>query len=954
MKHTNFYRMKTNRLLNRLLCIVLIALSVESSMAQTIKEKNINLDMKNAKVEEVIKVLAHITHIEFFYEQQLLDAQPPVNIHVVHGNLKDVLRTITKHTGLVFHRNNRTITIGMPPQPKPQPAKVFWLTGRVTDTDTQEPLAGANVYLPEYLKGEITNEQGEFKLPVAARRWVELAVSFVGYKKQQFRFCLTADSVLNVALREDTRLSEVQVYASRHDFGAENSQMSAVELPMEQVKSMPVFLGETDVLKALQKLPGVQQVNDGTVGIYVRGGNYDQNLITLDGTTLYNSDHLNGFVSAMNADMIDDIVFYKGAFPARYGARLSGVVDIGMKEGDFEKHRGLVSLGLLSSRAHVEGPLWKEKTSFNLGVRFSYFDLIVQPLLEDVYNKDGSLQPYSHMNYYDVNAKLVHRFSEKDKLSAMFYWGRDVNNSAPSDSHQHYRETDSTDGVTSDFNNSSSASTENTWGNVVGSLSWTHRTDELRSVTTGLSYSRYHYRLKTASDISKRQTLTEGNRLAYLYEENSYAQYHSGIDDVSLTTDFRRLWQEKHDLRWGGKLSLQQFNPVVDVYKKIHSKQLDNTDYVETSELTDTVMGSKQRMASLALYAEDDYSLSDRWRLSLGLRYSLFAVKGKGYHSLEPRASVRYMLSDRMSIKASYSRMAQAVHLLSSSNLVMPSDLWVPVTKKIPLMTSDQWAVGYNFDITRDLDLSVEAYYKTMNNVIDYREGASYMKATGDWQDLVAVGKGRAYGAELLLQKKFGRTTGWIGYTLSWSLRRYDRPGQEISGGDEFYAGNDRRHNLNIVFRHRFNRHWDVSASWTYQTGRRGVLATTGIYGGKINEYDSYGVYSPSSYSGDLFFFPEHGYGNPEETIHFHRFTRYYTYTERNGFRLPDIHRLDVGVNYATRHQRGETIVGLSIYNVYNRQNTSKVYIGHHNNQPVLKGVCMFPFMPSLNFTIRF
>lgn len=834
-------------------------------------------------------------------------------------------------------------------------AQTVTVSGYMKDTTSGAALQGANVYSESGRYGQTTDKAGFFSFRFPIHKPVELTFSYVGYATQTRFLAPERDTLFVVEMIQDNRLPDVQVYGARRDFGVNNSQMSAMELTAAQVKALPTLFGELDVMKALQRLPGVQSAGDGNAGIFVRGGNYDQNLITLDGSTLYNSEHLKGFVSALNADMIENIIFYKGAFPARYGARLSCVLDIGVKEGDFENYHGAASFGMLSSRVHLEGPIHKGTTSFNVAARLSYFDVIVQPLLERVYDKLDALRPYSYMNYYDINAKLTHKFSVKDKISAVFYLGRDVCNSAPTDSRQQYKlYEDSSNGTRIyNYDNWKANSTDNTWGNIVSSLFWTHVANEHLTANTNLSYSQYKYRLKIASETHNRKddvTDSPTEILMRQYDENSYAQYHSDIDDIALTVDFHYVPQVRYDLRWGAKISLQNFMPIVDVYKWTYTKVWQNNQYLETEQLMDTLLGERQNLKTMALYVEDDWMPAKRWKMNVGLRYTLFPVKGKTFHSIEPRTSLRYLLTNDMALKISYARMTQGIHLLSSSNLIMPSDIWVPITRKVPLMKADQWALGYNYTIKEEVNFSIEGYYKMMDNVMDYREGVSYMTSSGDWQEMIALGKGRAYGMELLLQKKKGNTTGWIGYTWSKSLRKYDRIGQEISGGREFYAGNDRRNNINVVVSHRFNTHWDVSTAWTYQTGRRGVLSTTAIYGGKLDEYDPYGQLS----SGDSYLGGDRYGDGPDGVAYLRKFSRFYTYSERNDYKLPDIHRLDVSVNYSVKHQRGKSVLGLTVYNLYNRQNVSDVYIGYEKNKTVLKGICVFPFMPSLNYTLEF
>lgn len=842
-------------------------------------------------------------------------------------------------------------------------AQMVTVSGFVIDSVSGTPLEGANIYLRADKFGETTLKDGSFSFRVQKGRRVELSVSFVGYTTQTRKLTVTKDTQLKIALVQDNRLPDVKVYASRRNFGVRSSQMSAIDVPIEQVKALPALFGEVDVMKALQKLPGVQPSGEGNAGILVRGGKYDQNLIMLDGGTLYNAEHLKGFVSALNADMIERLSFYKGAFPARYGSRVSSILDIGIKEGDFDSYHTEVGVGLLSSRVHIEGPIFKGKTSFNVSARMSYFDALVQPMLEEIYDKPDAMKPYTKMNYYDINAKIVHKFSERDKLSAVLYLGKDISDAAPTNSRQTYKTSEFGESRGSFLaDNSKNNSTDNSWGNTVSSLFWTHSFSEKFSMNANLSFSRYNYKLKMSNAENKKVTEPDNaahpGLLYYLFDEDSYATYRSGINDYGAAVDFYFLPDKNHSLRWGTKFSLQHLTPVVDVYKNTIEKKIINGTatsaqpaYKEIRKLVDTTLGHNRDLKTISLYVEDDWSLSERWKANIGAHYSLYLVEGKSYHSIEPRLSLRYLLTDKMSLKASYTRMSQGIHLLSSSNLVMPSDIWVPATENIPITKSDQWAAGVNYDLGKGVELSAEGYWKLTDNTLDYKEGSSYMTAQGDWESLVAVGKGKAYGVELFLQKKTGRTNGWVSYTWSKSLRKYDRPGQEISGGRTFYDGNDRRNNINVAIFHRFNEHWEISASWSYMTGKRGIISTTAMYGGIMEEFDPFeqimSGWAP-------YWMAITNPGSDGGSAYFQQYCRYYTYSERNGFKLPDSHHLDIGLNYSAKLPNGELGIGLTIYNIYNRQNISYAYLGYDKGDNVIKGVCMFPFMPSLSLSLKF
>lgn len=613
------------------------------------------------------------------------------------------------------------------------------------------------------------------------------------------------------------------------------------------------------------------------------------------------------------------------------------MIDIGVREGDFESYHGSASIGMLSSKVQAEGPIWKGRTSFNVAARASYFGAIVQPLLKSVYDNKKAMEPYAKMNFYDVNAKLVHRFSESDRLSAVFYWGKDVSNSSPTDSETNF-------GSKSGETRTKKNETKNNWGNLVSSLYWTHTAGDRFLMNVNASFSLYDYRL--AQNVSGYYESRKMEQLQRLTEEVSETRYDSKVKDASITADFRFRPVAAHDLRWGVKGSLQQLSPIIHAYSYNYDYTLSKVTRTET----DRAIGERQDLLTASIYAEDDWTVAPWLMANVGLRYSLFSVENKTYGSLEPRASVRFLLTPAMALKLSYARMAQGVHLLSSSNIVMPSDIWVPVTEKIPLMRSNQYAGGVNYEIMKGLEVSVEGYYKTMDNVLEYNNGASWLNCTGDWQSLVSLGKGRSYGVELMAQRSVGNTTGWVSYTWAKSLRTFDRPGQELNGGREFLAGNDKRHNFNIVVVQRLGQHWKLSASWTYQSGRRGILANTSMYGGVLQEWDP--SFRPESST-----LKEQEYmQNPNEAEHWAEMPGLFTtYRERNNYKLPDVHHLDVGITYSVNHRRfGASEVNLSFYNLYNQQNINSVYIGTNNKKYVLKGICMFPFMPSLTYTLKF
>ena len=770
-------------------------------------------------------------------------------------------------------------------------------------------------------------------------------------------------------LSRGINLEDVVVYGKHSSFGVTSSQMSAISISKGQIMNVPVFLGEPDVLKSLQKFPGVQSSNDGTAGIFVRGGDYDQNYITLDGSALYNAEHMKGYVSAINPDVVQNINFYRGGFPARYGSRLSSVVDVGIKAGDFEHYRGLLSIGMLSSRAQIEGPIWKGHTSFNLAARLSYFDLIGKPVLKHYYDKPEALQPFENMKYYDLSAKLVHQFNQSHRLSAVVYYGDDRDDNSPTKS---FKESSTLDNnmvlyerQSAQEENRSSAMANN-WSNLVSSLYWTAFFSERFKLNTNLSFSRYAYCLSYDNFFDHR--VTDHYRMYYYHTETSAISYKNDISDLALAVDAEYRLNTKHYLRSGFRLSSQNLTPVADIYRDLYTKRYNGSlneiqtvppvpEYIIIVDTVDYTSSGAMTIKNAALYVEDDFSFAKRFKLNLGVRAAAYFVTDKTYFSLEPRAALRYLITNSASLKLSYSRMAQGIHRLVSGNLVMASDIWVPITKDFPLMTSDLYGIAFDYDLPFNMNLSVEGYYKTMENVLEYRNAASYTWSEVDWQDMVAIGNGQSFGVELLLERNIGSTTGWISYTWSKALRTFDRPGQEIDGGREFYANTDRRHNLSATVSQHFTLSkkigLDLTASWTYQSGRRGTVPYSYIFGSNIREFVSLIKYNLEEGVADLFGYPYQ--------IFVTEFSSYtggpyplYTYKKRNDFLLPPIHHLDLLCNLSIAHRLGTTSFGISIYNVYNRMNISNVYVGYEENKIVLKGICPFPFMPSLIITHKF
>ena len=809
------------------------------------------------------------------------------------------------------------------------------------------------------------------------------------------RYCFALLGLLTVLsmplcgqdIARDSVLHEVEVTAQRHHFGAKSIQMSAIAVSADQIRKMPALMGETDVLKSLQMLPGVQSGGEGRAGIYVRGGDYDQNLFLLDGIPLYNPEHLQGFTSAINADLMDDVVLYKGAFPSQFGSRLSSVVDIFLREGDMEQYHASITAGMLASRIQVEGPLWKGHTSFNIGARLSYFNAIVRPLLEEVvYDNPGQMNEFAHMRYHDINAKLTHRFSEKAKLNAIFYMGHDVNNATPNESSRkliyydiaifdkskgYYVNNDKTTGFrdVTDFSQRT-----NSWDNLLGGLFYEHQLSSQWKLNMGLSYSNYDYKLGNNSSSSRVVEIDvsghgrEGAELDNSELTEHSNKYASRVNDWSGKLDLVWKHQDIHEFHVGLQANLQDLNPEIsyDFYnltKRVNDesliiwgRHLYQEDYTERESKLYNQISGKGSVTSYAAYISEDWNLTHWLELNAGLRLQGYNADSKSHLQVEPRASLRLLMANGLSLKLSYARMSQGIFLLTSGSLINPSEVWMPMNKDMKPGKSDQTSVGIYKDFDNGIQLSLEGYYKWLDNLVDYREGTSFASAKY-WNELVAQGKGRAYGVEFLAQKSIGNTRGQVSYTWSKSLRTFDRHDMVINAGREFYASGDRRHNFNINIIQRLSKNWDFSATWTFQSGRRANIATTTMSGAVLDEFNAYNDGWSQITQGDdvyeenpaLHFDTESYY----ENSHIGHVIRMDTYRQRNSYQLPAVHRLDVGFSHHGSIGIGEMICDVGIYNLYNRQNLSSVYWGYTQNRLALKGVCLFPIMPYISLTLK-
>ena len=762
-------------------------------------------------------------------------------------------------------------------------AQTYTISGYIQDSASSEVLTGANVYEIKSQKGTTANPYGFYSLTLPKGEYA-LRYSFVGYEPYLVNINLTTNQVLNIHLKPVLTLKEVNITSSYSENPDESSRMSNINIPIQQIKSLPSFMGEVDILKSLQLLPGVQSGNEGSSALYVRGGGPDQNLILLDDAPIYNAGHLLGFFSVFNADAIKNVDLIKGGFPARYGGRLSSVVDIRMKEGNMKQINCEGSVGLISSKIMVEGPIFRDKTSFIVTGRRTYIDYLAQPLVRGV---SGDENTKTGLYFYDLNAKVNHIFSQRDRIYLSVYNGRDeyYNNQLP---YEYLY-----DGVIYKEQSQSALS----WGNLTSALKWNHQYNAKLFGNIAATYSNYNYKVE---DFQESIIQTDTSTQSRIYS----IKYLSGIRDIAVKADFDYIPSPDHYIKFGINNTFHQFEPGVSSYK---------IEDINTS-ISDSTSGDSRILANeTGLYIEDDYMINEHLKANVGLHYSAFIVENKLYHSLQPRISARYLLNNGWAVKGSFANMQQNIHLLTNSSIGLPTDLWVPSTAKISPQKSTQFAAGVSRTFRNNYLVSLEGYYKWMNHLIEYKEGASYLSNKSDWEDKVTVGKGNSYGMEVLLQKKEGNTKGWVGYTLAWSNRQF----AEINSGETFPYKFDRRHDVSVVLMQKINEKWNLSAEWVFGSGNAVTLATVK--------------------------FP----GLDEWTLQ--------TYEKRNSYRAANYHRLDISFKKTRITKWGISSWDLGMYNVYNRKNPFYYYFGNDSRGRVaLKRVSLFQMIPSISYSFKF
>lgn len=769
-------------------------------------------------------------------------------------------------------------------------AEKFTISGYVKEANTGEFLLGANVYVKELMKGSTTNQYGFYSITIEKGRYT-LVVSYLGYENFTSEIELSKDVRQNISLSPKAILTkEVEIVGEKDDKNTKDAKMGTVEMNIEKIRTIPAFMGEVDILKTIQLLPGVQSAGDGNAGFYVRGGGPDQNLILLDEAVVYNASHLFGFFSIFNADAVKNIELIKGGMPANYGGRLASVLDVTMNEGNNRQYKVDGGIGVISSRLTVQGPIVRDTSSFILSARRTYIDVLMRPFIPHI----KKAKPFEGSGYYffDMNAKLNYRLSDKDRLFLSGYFGRDVF---------------TYDNKKNDFKVSIP------WGNATSSLRWNHLFNNKLFLNSTLVFSDYKFRFDAGQD-------------------DFVFSLFSGIRDYNAKVDLNYFPSILHNVKFGANYIFHTFIP-----SSVSAKQ--DTIVFDLGEAIE------QFAHEGAFYINDEFDVTEKLKLNAGIRYSVFTQVGPfkryikddvgsstsirefkpgeevvTYSGLEPRYTFRYTLNSRSSFKAAFTHNYQYIHLASLSSVSLPTDVWVPSSDVVKPQIGTQYATGFFRNFRENTyESSVEVYYKTMDNMIEYEEGYAPEDAIKDNTDNHFVfGKGISYGAEFFLKKRTGKATGWVGYTWSKTIRRFS----EINDGKEFPAKFDRRHDFVFTSTYDLTDKWSFSATFVYATGNAITLP--------IQRY----IFE----------------GNVVNV-----------YGERNSVRMPPYHRMDISATRKGKeNKRFSSNWNFSVFNVYNRANPFFIYFDNEGNlsegtlKITAKQVSLFPILPSVTWNFSF
>lgn len=882
--------------MKKLYFILLFLTGSMAMFAQSPLEQQVSVDANESYLRDVLYELIDEYDVKLIFNNEILP-ETRITLKLNEVSLQTALDQILARTGIGYKVIGNQIALVEVEAPA---INKFTISGFLEDEETGERLIGATVFDRISKRGAVTNAYGFYSLTLEEGQ-VDLSFSYLGYHPQYVKLELLENARINLSMENDLTLSEVVVHATDSNTLVTND-ISVDVINVSDVKRLPALGGEKDILRTAHLLPGVQTGTDGVGGIYVRGGNSGQNLILIDGVPVYYISHAVGLFSIFNSEAIRTAKLVKGGFPAHYGGRLSSVLDIRTKEGNMKALKGWVNLGLLTGSAGVEGPLVKDKSSFFLSGRMAYLDMYLKPYSNNLKKEIGETGQTSY-DFYDVNAKVNYTFSDEDKLYLSYYSGGDVFFDEGKET-RHYNF--NVDGDPLNYRYHAAYDQALSWNNNVAAMRWNHLFSDKLFGNTSLTYSK----LAVGFEFTTQDSLFQNDEQEALWKSFIQGNYFTGIEDLGINVDFDLVPNAFQYIRFGLSVHSKNFRPGAVIHKEYPGNNpIDENPLVKAVEYT--------------AYYENEFEIG-KWTVNAGLRANVQSVIKRNYRILEPRLAIRWQTLPKMGLKASYSRMSQFLHLLSSSGIGLPTDLWVPSTDKIAPQTASVFSGGADFEIGTKYLVNVEGYYKEMNNLLSFSEGASLYN---DWRNNVTQGQGTSWGTEFLIKKIKGKLTGWIAYTLSFTERQFER----INFGNPYPFKYDRRHDFKIAMAHRFNKKFELTANWIYSSGFAFNLPLEKY---QIQLSDFFQI-------------------NPAPII---------DYGTKNQNRMPDYHRLDLNLNIYLNWANSEHRISVGVNNAYNKQNPlyyqlrNELKITENEIQETNKfvQVLLLPVVPSLSYSVKF
>ncbi len=862
---------------------------------------SITLQLNDQPLESAFRMLMAQTDYNFIYEPSLL-ADRRVSVDLRDVSLEKALETLFDSSAIkwTIQGHNVMLRRGQSENVTKEAApRKTVISGFVREALTGEAIIGAIVSVPALRLSSSTNSSGYYAIELPADKQVQLSVNYPGMESVTTKL-LTTDAVrrMDFDLNGSLLLDEVSVIADAPGgSGVESASIGHINISSKKISSTPVMFGEPDVIKSLQLQPGVSAGMEGLSGMYVHGGDNDQNMIMLDNVPLYQVSHLGGLFSAINTRAIKNVDFYKSSFPARYNGRLSSVIEINTKDGSLTSHHGSATLGMTSGSFNIDGPVRHGRTSYSVALRRTWLDVLTTPALaivNRIQKKDGDKTIFGY-NFTDLNGKINHNFNDRSRMYLSLYWGEDYLKGGFEENYSQFFET-----LYDEYKQVARLR----WGNFVASAGWTWQaSDRLYATLTG-SFTKY--RAAVSSDITEKFGETD----IEIYS-HSKTDSRNTITDWSVRSDFEWVPSQAHHTGFGATFTLHRFIPRDET-----STIVSHDSTVKNSSAYDAISASE-----LSAYIGDDWRISSALRADYGVNMSMFAIGGRTHGAIDPRASLRWMINDGLSLKGAYSCMSQYVHQLTTSAISLPTDKWVPIDGSQHPERSEKISLGINARLPWwGLSCSAEIYYKWMHNIADMRDDYYLSPANGPWYNRVCEGEGKARGLDFMIERKAGNITGQVAYSLLWSDRRFDNR----NGGEWYPARYDNRHKINILVNWRINDRWSVNAAWTGMSGNRFTLSTQDYF---ILEAPD----MPYLGEGDNLDLPG----------------------KRNGYRLPFYHRLDFSAIRYTR--RG--FWTFSIFNAYCNLNTITIRKDRNvwmDDHPTFKRVKLIPLIPSVSYTWNF